>query len=363
MNDLTNRLQIELPMIQAPMAGVSTPKLAAAVSEAGGLGSLGVGNLDVGTARDQIRSVRTLTDRPFNVNVFCHVPPTPDAGRESAWLSRLGPHFARYGADPPTELREIYTSFLVDDAMLDMLIAEKPAVVSLHFGLPNTDRLRSLRGAGITLMATATSLEEALAAERAGVDAVVAQGYEAGGHRGVFDPDAPDECMGTMTLTRLLVTNLTRPVVAAGGIMDGSGVAAALTLGAAAVQLGTAFILCPESAADEGYRRAMQERPPRRTVMTRAISGRPARSLANLFTELGNQSPADDVPSYPIAYDAGKSLHAAAKAAGEYGYGAQWAGEGAAMARAMPAGELTSILWRECRAALDMVSTITASSI
>ena len=361
MNDLTRGLRIQIPIIQAPMAGISTPEMVAAVSEAGGLGSLGVGNLDVGTARDQIRKIRSLTNRPFNVNVFCHVPPTRDPKRESAWLTHLGPHFARYGVDPPTELREIYTSFLVDDAMLEMLIAEKPAVVSLHFGLPDADRLRALRDAEITLMATATSLAEAHAAERAGVDGVVAQGYEAGGHRGVFDPDAPDECLGTMALTRLLVTNLTRPVIAAGGIMDGAGIAAAMALGASAVQIGTAFLLCPESAADEGYRGAIQERPPRRTVMTRAISGRPARSLANLFTELGNQSRPGDAPAYPVAYDAGKSLHSAAKAGGEFGYGAQWAGQGAAMSRAMPAGELISVLWRECLAAIDAVKSETTS--
>lgn len=352
MNDLIRKLGLRVPLIQAPMAGVSTPSMAAAVSDAGGLGSIGVGNLDAEAARAMVRAVRSLSDRPFNVNVFCHAPATPDPAREAAWLSRLEPHFARYGACPPASLREIYTSFLDDDAMLAMLVAERPPVVSLHFGLPGADRIRALREAGITLLATATHLDEARAAEAAGVDAVVAQGYEAGGHRGTFDPDAPDEALGTIALTRLLVRNLTVPVVAAGGIMDGAGIAASLVLGASAAQLGTAFLLCPESAADPGYRRALQEQPARRTVMTTAISGRPARSLANHFTDLGRQAPPGAVPSYPIAYDAGKALHAAASAAGESGYGAHWAGQGAALSRSLPAGELVKVLWRECQDAL-----------
>ena len=352
MNYLTRKLGIRVPVIQAPMAGVSTPEMAAAVSEAGGLGSLGVGNLDAESARAMIQATRALSSQPFNVNVFCHPPATPDPEREAAWLSRIEPHLARYGAKPAKGLREIYTSFLIDDAMLDMLVTERPAVVSLHFGLPDADRIRALKEAGITLLATATNLNEALAAQGAGVDAVVAQGYEAGGHRGTFDQDAPDDCLGTMVLTRLLVKSLSVPVVAAGGIMDGAGVAASLVLGASAAQLGTAFILCPESAADAGYRRAMQERPARRTVMTRAISGRPARSLANLFTDFGDLRPPDEVPCYPIAYDAAKLLHAAAKAFGEFGYGAHWAGQAAVLARPMPAGELVGVLWRECQEAL-----------
>src|SRR4051794_18284428 len=223
MNHLTRMLGIRIPVIQAPMAGVSTPGMAAAVSNAGGLGSLGVGNLDAEAAREMVWAVRALSDRPFNVNVFCHPPAIPDPEREAAWLSRLEPHFARYGAKPSGGLREIYKSFLVDDAMLDVLVTERPSVVSLHFGLPDADRIRTLKEAGISLLATATNLLEALAAEAAGVDAVVAQGYEAGGHRGTFDQDAPDECLGTMALTRLLVKSLSVPVVSAGGIMDGAG--------------------------------------------------------------------------------------------------------------------------------------------
>jgi nitronate monooxygenase len=341
---LFRRLGIELPIVQAPMAGVSTPEMAAAVSNAGALGSIGLGAADAETARGMIRAVRAKTSRPFNVNVFCNRPAVADPELEAAWLARLGPEFARYGAKPPARLMEIYQSFRTDDAKLAVFVAERPAVVSFHFGLPAPDRIAALRAAGIVLLATATNLDEGKAVAAAGIDAVVAQGYEAGGHRGVFDPDAPDDRLGTTALTRLLVTKLGVPVIAAGGIMAGAGVAAALALGAAAAQLGTAFIACPESSADAGFRAALLGPPAERTVMTRVISGRPARCLANRFTALGAGVEPGEVPGYPIAYDAGKALHAAAKAAGEFGYGAQWAGQGAPLARALPAAELIAQL-------------------
>jgi len=340
-------LGIELPILQAPMAGVSTPQMAAAVSNAGGLGAIGVGSVDAETTRQMIAAVRSMTDRPFNVNVFCHQPAVKDAAREAAWLVRLGPEFARHDAKPPVRLTEIYQTFLTDDAKLAVLLAERPAVVSFHFGLPARDRIEALRAAGITLFATATNLDEGKAIAAAGIDAVVAQGYEAGGHRGMFDPSAPDDRLGTAPLTRLLVSKLDVPVIAAGGIMDGAGIAASLALGAAAAQLGTAFVACAESSADAGYRAALFGPPAEHTVMTTAISGRPARCLANRFTALGAGVEREAIPDYPIAYDAAKALHAAAKAAGEYGYGAQWAGQGAPLARAAPAAELVACLRTE----------------
>jgi NAD(P)-dependent dehydrogenase (short-subunit alcohol dehydrogenase family) len=182
--------------------------------------------------------------------------------------------------------------------------------------------------------------------------AVVAQGWEAGGHRGVFDPDAPDERLGTLALTRLLVHEIDLPVIAAGGIMDGAGIAAALKLGASAAQLGTAFIACDESLADQGYRAALASDAAHHTVMTRAISGRPARGLANRFTVLGERIAPRDIPAYPIAYELGKALHAAGTARGEFGFGAQWAGQGAPLARAMPAARLVELLADELERAL-----------
>lgn len=340
-------LGIDKPIIQAPMAGVSTPAMAAAVSNAGGLGSLGVGAMKAEAARQVIRQTRALTGKPFNINVFCHRPAQADAATEQQWLNWLAPHFEKYGAAPPARLSEIYTSFLADPAMLAVFLEEKPAIVSFHFGLPSADVVAELKKAGIRLLASATNLEEAEQVEAAGVDAIVAQGIEAGGHRGVFTPDALDDGLGILALTRLLVRQCRLPVIASGGIMDGAGIAAALALGAQAAQLGTAFVACPESALDDGYRRAILGDEARRTTFTTAISGRTARSMANRFTSLGADERSPRPPAYPIAYDAGKALHAAAKAQGEFGYGAQWAGQAAALARSLPAAELVVQLDRE----------------
>jgi nitronate monooxygenase len=346
---LLETLGIDVPIIQAPMAGVSSPAMAAAVANAGALGSIGVGATDAAGASRMIAEVRARSTRSLHVNVFCHRPPRAEAAREAAWIEHLRPHFERFGARPPEGLREIYRSFVEDDAMLAALVAAKPRVVSFHFGLPPAERIRALREAGIVLIASATSVAEGRAAASAGVQAVVAQGYEAGGHRGVFDPDAHDDCLGTLALTRLLVRELNVPVIAAGGIMDGAGISAALRLGAGAAQLGTAFIACPESAADAGYRSLLASDAAHHTVMTRAISGRPARCLANEFTRLSAAVSPQQIPAYPIAYDAGKSLNAVAKAAGEPRFGAQWAGQGAPLARSMPAAKLIAALSDELR--------------
>jgi nitronate monooxygenase len=343
--------RIDLPIVQAPMAGVSTPEMAAAVSNAGALGSIGVGAANAEEARKMIAAFHARSQRSLNVNVFCHQPAKSNPSLEAEWLQRLRPHFERYGAKPPRELKEIYRSFLEDDAMLRALLADKPRVVSFHFGLPSPERIEALRAAGIVLLASATNLAEALAAQKAGAHAIVAQGYEAGGHRGVFDPNMDDDCLGTLALTRMLVRQLRVPVIAAGGVMDGAGITAALRLGAEAAQLGTAFIACPESAADAAFRQTLASDAARHTVMTRAISGRPARCLRNRFTELGADVSGQQIPAYPIAYDAGKALNAAAKCAREFGYGAQWAGQGAPLARALPAAELVRVLADELRMA------------
>lgn len=346
-NPLLDLLGISLPIIQAPMAGTSSPAMAAAVANAGALGSIGLGATDAAGAQAMIVSTRERSTGPLHVNVFCHQPATPDTSVEAAWIDRFRPQFAQFEATPPTALREIYRSFVADDDMLAVLIAARPRVLSFHFGLPSADRVRALHDAGILLFASATSLAEARNAAAAGVDAIIAQGYEAGGHRGVVDTDAPDDRLGTMALTRVLVRNLDLPVIAAGGIMDGAGIAAALRLGAAAAQLGTAFIGCAESLADAGYRAALFSDAAHHTTMTAAISGRPARCLANRFTRISADIAAGDIPAYPIAYDLGKALHTAGKAKGEYGFGAQWAGQGAPLARAMPAADLVAALAAE----------------
>lgn len=353
---LLDRLRIRRPIIQAPMAGVSTPAMAAAVSNAGALGSLGVGATNAEGARKMIRETRALTAAPFNINLFCHAPARADAARAARWLEWLAPHFRKFGAEPPQGLRQIYTSFVEDRAMLAMLLEERPAVVSFHFGLPPAESIAALKQAGIVLLASATHPHEARTVEAAGVDAIVAQGIEGGGHRGVFDSTAVDDAMGTFALTRLLVRQSRLPIIAAGGIMDGAGIAATLALGAQAAQLGTAFVGCPESAIDAGYRRALLQSGEVRTAFTDSISGREARALLNRFTALDADPARPPVPDYPMTYDAGKALHAAAKAKGEFGYGAQWAGQAATLARELPAGELVEVLDAELREALQQLS-------
>jgi len=346
---LLERLGLETPIIQAPMAGVSTPRMAAEVSNAGALGSIAVGATDAAGATAMIAEVRALTTRAFNVNLFVHATPRRDEAVEAAWLAALAPVFRSFQAEPPQGLKAIYTSFADDEAMFAAVVATAPPVVSFHFGLPDAARIAALKQAGSVLLASATNLDEALACKAAGMDAVVAQGYEAGGHRGMFDPDGDDSRLGTFALTRLLVEKAGLPVIAAGGVMDGRGIRAALDLGAVAAQLGTAFIACDESAADPAYRVLLNSEAAHHTVMTRAISGRPARCLPNRFTLWGAENRLV-APDYPIAYDAGKALNAAAKAAGEAGFGAQWAGQGAPLARAMPAAQLVAALRDEMTA-------------
>ncbi len=346
-NPLLALLKVQHSIIQAPMAGVSTPRLAAAVSNAGALGSIGVGACDVAQAREMIAATRALTGKPFNVNLFCHRPAVADPARESAWLAHLRPFFAGFDAAAPASVTEIYKSFVTDEAMQAMLLAERPAVASFHFGLPPVAWIQALRQAGIVTLASATTPHEAALVEQAGVDAIIAQGAEAGGHRGVFTPEKGDAQLGTLALVRLIARQSRLPVIAAGGIMDGAGIAAAMRLGASAVQLGTAFVLCPESSANDAYRAALKSERAHQTRITATISGRPARGIVNrMVTEVeGPHAPA--LPDYPIAYDAAKALHAAASAGGSQNFAAQWAGQGAPLARQLPAGELVALLISE----------------
>lgn len=344
---VTELFQIAVPIIQAPMAGVSTPELAAAVSNAGALGSISIGASSAAQAQRMIEETQALTARPYNVNVFCHQPARRDPVTESAWLAHIAPLFRNLGLEAPTSLNEIYKSFLEGEEIFQLLLAMRPPVISFHFGLPAEDRLTTLRQAGIKMLATATNLPEAKRIEKAGLDAIVAQGIEAGGHRGLFDPERHDTEYSTSVLVRLLVDQVSIPVIAAGGMMDGHGINAALELGASGVQLGTAFILCPESAASAAYRKALKSEKAYSTKMTSAISGRPARGLSNRLTEyvgeIGNPRPA----AYPLAYEAAKALNAAATAQGKDDFAVHWAGQGAPLAREIPAGALIEALVRE----------------
>ncbi|MFV3415789.1 NAD(P)H-dependent flavin oxidoreductase [Pseudomonas nitroreducens] len=350
---ITELLGIQHPIIQAPMVGVSTPALAAAVSNAGGLGSIGLGASSATQARALLAQTRELTDKPLNLNLFCHRPAVADPAREAAWLEHLRPLFAEFDAQPPAQITEIYRSFLADPQMLDFLIEARPAVVSFHFGLPPQDWIDRLKAAGIRLLATATCLAEGRVIEAAGIDAIVAQGYEAGGHRGVFEPEK-DARIGTFALVRTLVKGTGLPVIAAGGIMDGQGMRAVFELGAQAVQMGTAFIAADESSANAAFKAALRGERGERTEVTAAISGRAARGMVNrLFTDVGSSSgPA--LPDYPITYDAAKALTAAAAAKGNGDFAVQWAGQGAPLAREMPAAELVSTLMAEFRCGTEL---------
>ncbi|WP_434658961.1 NAD(P)H-dependent flavin oxidoreductase [Klebsiella sp. MISC125] len=343
-NRLTQQLDIDYPIIQAPMAGVSTPELAAAVSHAGALGSLGLGSSTVAQAEALINRTRQLTTRPFNVNLFCHDPAIRDPQREAQWIEQLRPEFSRFNRHPPETLAEIYLSFQQNPQMAELLLDLAPAVISFHFGIPDREVIRRMREKGIVTLASATCVKEALWIAAHGIDMVVAQGYEAGGHRGMFDPLAPDGQMSTFTLVQALKQQMELPIIAAGGIMDGAGINSVMNLGAEGVQLGTAFLLCPESAADAGYRQAIKDRSDGQTFLTSAISGRPARCIANGWREMKELHA---VPAYPVAYDVGKALATAAKAQGDHQYGAHWAGQGVNLIRELSAAELIQTLISE----------------
>lgn len=344
---LTRSLGLELPLVQAPMAGTATPALAAAVSNAGALGSISIANVGPDVADRMIAETAALTSGPVNVNVFCHEPPRADAALEQAWLGHLRPWFEELGAPAPEAIRDIYSTFQDDDGQLELLLRHRPAVVSLHLGLPAVDRVRALQEVGIVVLASVTDADETDAALAAGVDVLVAQGYDAGGHRGVFRRDH-DSFLSTDDLLRLVLGRTDLPVVAAGGLMDGADVARVLDAGATAAQLGTAFVLCPESSADERYRRVL--RSATTSQVTSVISGRPARAVPNRFmTEVEPGHPA--LPDFGITYDAGKQLVAAAAAAGDDGFGAFWAGTGVARARSLPAADLVATIAAELAAA------------
>lgn len=349
MSTFFQQLEVEYPIIQAPMAGVSTPELAAAVSNAGALGSLGIGAMTPDEARETIRKTKALTRRPFNVNLFCYTSVPSNPAEDQAWLQMLAPIFSSFGATAPIHLKELYTSFNHNDAMLAVLLDERPAVASFHFGLPPQEYLETLKEAGIKLMATATNLEEANQVANTGLHAIVAQGFEAGGHRGIFDPNGPDNCLSTMALTQRLTKEVDIPIISAGGIMNGAAIAAVIALGAQGAQLGTAFIRCPESAADTDFHTALTGPKAEHTVMSTAFSGRPARGLPNKLSELAARPDSPQVPVYPFAYAATKALSAVARSAGSSDFNTQLAGQGAPLSRAMSAANLVKVLCEEMK--------------
>jgi nitronate monooxygenase len=333
---------LRLPLIQAPMAGVQDHRLAAAVSNAGGLGSLPAAMLGADALHDQLSALQALTDRPINVNFFCHVQPSPDAAREARWRAALAPYYAEFDVDPaqvsagPGRL-----PFSAD--MADVLEAFRPAVVSFHFGLPAADLLARVKAWGACVLGSATTVAEARWLEAHGADAIIAQGLEAGGHRGHFLSDDLSEQLGTFALLPQVVRAVSRPVIAAGGIADARGVAAAMALGASAVQVGTAYLCCPEATTSAVHRAALGSEAARHTALTNVFSGRPARGIVNrAMRELGPISA--DAPPFPLATAAMAPLRARAEAAGSGDFSPLWCGQNAAGCQPVPAAELTRML-------------------
>jgi nitronate monooxygenase len=340
---------IEVPIIQAPMAGPCYADMAVAVSEAGGLGSLPTATFTPEQARAELQLIRQQTAKPINLNFFCHQAPVIDPAREANWRKRLAPYYAEFGIDPagpiPTSNRMPF-----DDAMCKLVEEFKPRVVSFHFGLPEPALMKRVRATGARIISSATSVEEADWLERHGVDAIIAQGAEAGGHRGIFmggDPlDLAATQAGTMALVPQVVDAVKVPVIAAGGIGDARGIHAAFALGAAAVQLGTAYLFSSEARISAPHRVALQQAKDNQTALTNIFTGRPARGIINrIMREVGPIS--RDAPAFPTAGGALAPVKAKAEAQGSGDFGSLWSGQAASLGRDMAAGNLTRLLAAE----------------
>ncbi len=335
---LRQLLGIDLPVIQAPMAGVQGAALAIAVSNAGGLGSLPCALLSPAGLREELAALKAGTSRPFNVNFFCHAPPTPDAAREAAWREALAPYYEEMGLDhaaiPAGPGRAPFTK-----EAADALEAIRPAVVSFHFGLPSTELLARVRAWGSRILCSATTVEEARWLEAKGVDAVIAQGLEAGGHRGMFLTEDATTQVGTLALVPQVVRAVKVPVIAAGGIADAKAVAAVMALGAVGAQVGTAFLLCPEATTSAVHRAALAAETSRHTALTNVFTGRLARGIVNrIIREIGPVCAA--APAFPLAVGAIAPLRAKAEAAGSGDFSPLWSGQNASGCREIPAARL-----------------------
>ncbi|MEO8680650.1 MAG: nitronate monooxygenase family protein [Vicinamibacterales bacterium] len=342
---LQQRLGIELPIIQAPMAGSQGSAMAIAVSNAGGLGSLPCAMLTPDAIRRELAAITAQTAKPVNVNFFCHLQPPPTPEREAAWRSTLAPYYREFGIDadniPAGPGRAPFGAEAA--AILEEF---KPAVVSFHFGLPPADLLARVKAMGSKVLASATTLDEALWLEARGVDAIIAQGAEAGGHRGIFLSEEVTTQVGTMALVPQIVARVKIPVIAAGGIADAKGIAAAMRLGAAGVQIGTAFLLCTEATTSAVHRAALKSDAARHTALTNVFTGRPARGIVNrIMREVGPLNPL--APPFPLAASAIAPLRAKAESAGSGDFSPLWSGQNATGCKEVSAAQLTRELARE----------------
>jgi nitronate monooxygenase len=333
-----------LALIQAPMAGVQDHRLAAAVCNAGALGSIPAAMLSPQALRHELQQLVALTDKPYNVNFFCHIPPGPDAARETAWHKALSPYYDELGISTaditPGPGR---APFSAESA--ELLEEYKPAVVSFHFGLPAAALLARVKSWGNLVIASATTTEEAKWLQAHGADAIIAQGLEAGGHRGHFLTADLSVQMGTLALLPQIVRAVSLPVIAAGGVADAAGVAAAMALGASAVQVGTAYMCCPEATTTPLHRAALQSPQARHTALTTHFTGRPARGIVNrLMRELGPLNSA--APAFPMAASAIAPLRARAESLGRTDFSPLWSGQNASGCCDAPAADLTRALAR-----------------
>jgi nitronate monooxygenase len=336
---LQTLLGVEVPIIQAPMAGVQGSALAISVSDAGGLGSLPCGMLSHEAMRDELAQIKAHTSRPYNVNFFCHKPPTPNPEREAGWRAALSPYYREFGLDMnavgPGRPRVPF-----DAEAADLLSEFEPAVVSFHFGLPTADLLERVRRWGARVLSSATTVGEARWLEAHGADAIVAQGLEAGGHRGIFLSDDLTEQTGTFALLPQILRAVKIPVIAAGGIVDAKTVAAAISLGAAGVQVGTSYLMCPEATTSAVHRAALRSEAARHTALTNLFSGGPARGIVNrIMKELGPISPL--APAFPLAAAAITPLRSRAESMGSGDFSPLWTGENSTGCKEIPAAELT----------------------
>ena len=339
---LLDLFKTEFPIVLAPMAGAMDADLVIAAAQGGALGSLPCAMITADKAREQVNIIRQRVSAPVNLNFFCHTPVAADPAREAGWKARLGAYYKEFGLDPAAPIAAANRAPF--DAAYCAVVEElKPEVVSFHFGLPSQDLVRRVKAAGAIVMSSATTVKEAIWLEENGADVIIAQGAEAGGHRGMFLTENIAEQPGTFALVPQVVDAVKVPVIAAGGIMDGRGIAAAFALGAAGVQLGTAYLRCPESKVIAPARVALAQATDESTVITNVMTGRPARGVANrTMREVGPISP--DAPAFPHAATSLAPLKAAAEKLGKVDFTNLWAGQAVRMGREMPAAELTRAL-------------------
>lgn len=341
-NALTALFNVEKPIIQAPMAGVQDYRLAAAVSNAGGLGSLPCAMLGTEALREELKALNEATSKPYNLNFFAHTPPEPNPQQEANWQQALAPYYKEFGIDPAS-ITAGPGRMPFNEESAAIVEEFRPAVVSFHFGLPKPELLERVKKAGAKVLSTATTVDEALWLEQHGADAIIAQGLEAGGHRGIFLTTDMTTQMGTFALLPQIVAAVKIPVIAAGGIASAEGVRAALNLGAVAAQIGTAFMLCPEATTRPIHREALKSPEARHTALTNLFSGGPARGIVNrVMRELGPVC--DQAPAFPLATNAIAPLRAAGEAAGTGDFSPLWSGQNASGCREIPAGELVEEL-------------------